>query len=358
MIALRDGGWNEKRGSCRGDSRIWDSWRIIFTRLPRLFPSRSEEGGRWTYNVLMAANPLDGYLIGVGTWAWGDKMMWGYGQGFYEQDLRDAYQTAISAGVRVFDTAETYGQGASERILGQFIREDSDRPFIASKFMPYPWRLSPKTLIKSLKASLARLKLDCLDLYQMHWPLPPLRVETWMEAMADAVQAGLIRNVGVSNYDAAQTRAAYERLQREGIRLVSNQVEYNLVNRKIERNGVKRVCEELGVRVIAYSPLAMGALTGKYTSDNPPSGGRGFLYNRRRLAKLNPLLRALRRIGEAHDGKTPSQVAINWTICKGALPIPGAKNGLQAQQNSDSATWRLSEGEVAELDDISGKLTE
>src|SRR5262249_6112696 len=138
------------------------------------------------------------------------------------------------------------------------------------KFMPLFWRLRKGQLSRALRGSLKRLKVSKLDLYQIHWPSLPLSVETWAEALADAVEAGLTRAVGVSNYDVDQMRRTHGVLAKRCIPLASNQVEYNLLDRSPERNGVFDACRELGVTLIAYSPLAMGMLTGKYTPENPP----------------------------------------------------------------------------------------
>jgi aryl-alcohol dehydrogenase-like predicted oxidoreductase len=303
--------------------------------------------------VLAQSSIFEGIEMGVGAWAWGDRLMWGYGRSYSLGDLRAAFESSLSAGIGLFDTAEAYGQGQSEAILGQFIKT-AERPVsVATKFMPFPWRLSRQALVNALKGSLRRLGVKQVMLYQVHMPLPPVNIETWMEAMADAVQAGMTRAVGVSNYDPDQTRRAYERLLREGIHLASNQMEYNLLNRKIEKNGLLKLCQELDVTLLAYSPLCMGVLTGKYTPENPPPGIRGGRFGRRYLEKVEPLLTVMKHIGSDHAAKTPAQVALNWTICKGTLPIPGAKTMRQAEQNAGALNWRLSEEEIARLDEVS-----
>jgi aryl-alcohol dehydrogenase-like predicted oxidoreductase len=226
---------------------------------------------------------------------------------------------------------------------------------VATKFLPYPWRLGKDTLRKALAGSLARLRLQQVALYQIHWPLPPTPIETWMDALADAVDAGLTRVVGVSNYDAEQMRRAHDALARRGVPLASNQVQYNLLHRDPERTGLLKLCHELGVTLIAYSPLAKGLLTGKYTPENPPAGLRGRTVRANTLARIQPLIGLLAEIGGRY-GKTPSQVALNWIICKGAVPIPGAKNARQAQENAAALGWRLTAGEVAALDAASDGL--
>jgi len=300
---------------------------------------------------------FEGHQMGIGAWAWGDRLVWGYGKGYSLADLREVFEISIRSGITFFDTAEVYGQGESENILGQFLETTQQKIFIATKFMPFPWRLNRQALINALKGSLKRLRVEQVDLYQIHQPLPPINIETWMEGMIEAVQRGMTRAVGVSNYDLDQMQRAFDRLIRDGIRLASNQVEYHLLNRKIEKSGLLQRANELGIKIIAYSPLAMGVLTGKYTPDSPPSGIRGARYNKKVLLKIQPLLNLLKEIGEQHY-KTPAQVALNWVICKGALPIPGAKTRSQAEQNAGAIHWRLSENEVALLDEISDQVTQ
>ncbi len=288
--------------------------------------------------------------LGIGTWAWGDTWFWQYGKGAYsDADISAAYQAALAHGINFFDTAEVYGRGRSERLLGQAAREAGRPVVIASKFFPFPWRLSKSRLLGALRHSLQRLGLEQLDLYQIHWAFPPVTIETWMDALADAVEAGLVKAVGVSNYDVAQTQRAHSALARRGIPLASNQVEYSLWQRKPEESGLLEVCRQLGVTVIAYSPLAQGLLTGKYTPAAPPPGVRARRYARA-LDKIQPLVGVLREVGAAHGDKTAAQVALNWTICKGTVPIPGAKNARQAADNAAALGWRLTPAEVEALD--------
>jgi aryl-alcohol dehydrogenase-like predicted oxidoreductase len=296
--------------------------------------------------------------LGLGVWQWGDTMMWGYGKSYSDADLQSVYEATLAAGVNFIDTAEMYGRGRSERLVGQFMRETKtrDQVVLATKFMPLPWRLSPGRLVHALRESLNRLGLSQVDLYQVHFPMPPLTVETWADALADAVEAGLTRAVGVSNFSPAQTIRAHATLAKRGLPLASNQVEYSLLDRKPETSGLVEVCRDLGVTIIAYSPIAKGMLTGKYTPDNVPPGMRSRMYNREYLGKIQPLIELLKEIGQAHDDKTPAQVSLNWLICKGTIPIPGAKNLRQAQENFGALGWKLTEYEVARLDEMSEKV--
>ena len=287
--------------------------------------------------------------MGLGTWAWGDRLVWGFGRGYGEPEVRAAYRASRASGVDFFDTAEVYGQGRSERILGRLVRDEGSPVFVATKFFPYPWRPYRGSLVRALRGSLKRLGVRSVDLYQVHWPFPPISIETWMNGMADAVELGLTRAVGVSNYSVRQMERAHAALARRGVPLASNQVEYSLLGREPERSGVLQACRELGVTLIAYSPLGMGLLTGKYGPGRPPP-----LTRRRRAAgllhRLAPLLDVLRQLGQAHGGKTPAQVALNWTMAKETLPIPGAKNERQAVENAGAVGWTLTPDQVAQLD--------
>jgi len=294
--------------------------------------------------------------LGVGTWQWGDRLMWGYAKTHTAADARAAFQASLDANLNLFDTAEAYGTGLSEKLLGTFLRESGQTCAVATKFMPLPWRAWKGALRGALRASLTRLGLEKVQLYQMHWPFPPVPIESWMEAMADAVQDGLIECVGVSNYSAEQTRRAHAALSMRGIPLAANQVSYSLLDRKVERSGLTALCRDLGISIIAYSPIAKGVLTGKYTPEHPPAGLRSRTYTRGFLEQVQPLIKLLRTLGEKYDGKTPSQVALNWVICKGAIAIPGAKNARQAQENAGALGWHLSEEDVDVLDRMSDEV--
>lgn len=294
--------------------------------------------------------------LGVGTWAWGDSLLWDYGKGRYtDADITAAYQVSLAHGINFFDTAESYGQGRSETLLGQFRQQSGWPVVVATKFMPLPWRFTRGELVRALRRSLQRLGMPAVDLYQMHWPFPPVPIETWMDAMAEAVEAGLVRAVGVSNYNHSQMERAYEALSRRGVALASNQVNYSLVNRKAETSGLLDLCRQLNVTLVAYSPLGKGLLTGKYTPDNPPPGLRRGLYRRERLAQIQPLTRLLQATGQERQ-RSAGQVALNWAICKGTVPIPGAKNARQAMDNAGALGWRLAADEVVQLDEVSIRL--
>lgn len=294
--------------------------------------------------------------MGLGAWAWGDRMFWDYGQGYSDTDIEEGFKISLENGVNLVDTAEIYGNGRSERLAGQFIKNTDKPVYVATKFFPLPWRWTKASVTRALRGSLEHLGLERVDLYQIHWPSPIVPIETYVEGLAAAHSLGLTRAVGVSNYDKNQMQRAYTVLSKYDLPLASNQVEYNLINRTVEKNGLLARCQELGVRLIAYSPLAQGLLTGKYSAETPPPGIRGRRYAGV-LKEMQPLIKLLTEIGQDYGGKSAAQIALNWCICKGTLPIPGAKNVRQAEMNAGAAGWRLTPEQVRALDEASDKVT-
>ncbi|KAF5198956.1 Pyridoxal reductase protein [Thalictrum thalictroides] len=298
--------------------------------------------------------------LGIGAWSWGDTSYWNN----FEWDDRKlkaaktAFDASIDSGITLIDTAEVYGAGFtgainSETLLGRFIKERKEKDptaevVVATKYAALPWRLGRKSVLSALKDSLSRLGLSSVDLYQLHWP-GIWGNEGYIDGLGDAVEQGLVKAVGVSNYSENRLRAAYKQLKSRGIQLASNQVNYSLIYRLPEENGVKATCDELGITLIAYSPIAQGALTGKYTPENPPTGPRGRIYTSDFLTKLQPLINRIKEIGQNYD-KTPTQVVLNWLVAQNnVVPIPGAKNAEQAKEFAGSLGWRLSTDEVNEL---------
>ena len=294
-------------------------------------------------------------VMGLGTWAWGDKATWGmnsYDRSYDLKTIGEAYARSVAAGITLLDTAEMYGKGESERIIGKLLAGDPahrSRIVVATKFMPFPWKVNlSAALMAALQASLRRLQMPWVHLYQIHGPISLRSHRAMAAALAAPHRAGLIKAVGVSNYSEREMRALHGELAKLGIPLATNQIEYSLLRTMPETNGLLHACRELGVVVLAYSPLAQGRLTGKYTASNPPPGSRQF--SDYPMREIEPVVAELRRVGERHGGKTPAQVALNWLICKGTVPIPGAKNAPQAEQNAGALGWRLSDDDVRALD--------
>jgi len=309
------------------------------------------------------AGGLEVSKVGIGAWSWGDSLFWGYDKNM-EEDAYLAYKTTREAGINLIDTAEVYGGvgndwGLSEKLCGKFDKryqdeEKGEGAVIASKFAVIPPRFTRDAVVSAVKKSNERLGVSCMDLYQLHWPGFIIDAALW-DGLADAADMGLVKSVGVSNYSAKRLREAHKALAARGVPLATNQVQYSLLHRNIERNGVKEACEDLGVNILAYSPLAQGLLTGRYSSTNLPKGPRANIM-KGRFSELDPLLVGLKEVGEAHGEKSRSQVALNWLIAKGTIPIPGARNAAQAGENAGAMGWELSGEEVEKLDALSLKL--
>jgi aryl-alcohol dehydrogenase-like predicted oxidoreductase len=298
--------------------------------------------------ISLGASALRVSPLGMGTNAWGFSRR-------ADPEKQPTLAAALEAGINFIDTAEVYNMGGSEKTLGRLLPKYRKEVVLATKFFPYPWRLAKSSLTAALHASLQRLGVPNVDLYILHFPVPPVPLETWVEALADVQQAGLAAAVGISNCGPEQTRRAQAVLARHAIPLASNQVEYSLLNRAAERNGLLDTCRELGVSLVAYRPLGYGLLTGKYKPEDLPAILHGRLIRRADLQRVSPLVGLLGRLAESH-GKTPAQVALNWIVCKGAVPIPGAKNPNQAAQNAGALGWRLEAAEVEALDRASENL--
>lgn len=308
-----------------------------------------------TTKQLGANGPLVSAL-GIGTWSWGDRLFWGYGDQYDEGDVASAFQASVTAGITLFDTAEIYGWGESERLLGKFSQASQHPVCLATKYGPVPWRLTEGAVLKAIQDSLDRLQVDVIDLYQVHWPFNFfMSTETLFKALATAVHQGLIKSVGVSNYSVNQMQSAHALLSDQGVSLAVNQVRYSLITRQVESQGLIAKARELDVTLLAYSPLAQGLLTGKYTPEQPPVGARTVdgRFKPEGLRKLSPVTRLLHQFAEAHE-KTMAQVALNWLIAQdGIIPIPGAKTAQQATENAGALGWSLTAAEITALEEAS-----
>jgi aryl-alcohol dehydrogenase-like predicted oxidoreductase len=295
--------------------------------------------------------------ICVGTWQWGSRVVWGYGRGYGEADVCACYSEARSAGVNFFDTAEIYGWGSSERLLGGCAKAGpSDRPVIATKFTPM-FRWSRGSLEKALRRSLSRLGVSNVDLYQVHQMDGLRNIQKWMDAMADMHEKGLVGAIGVSNHYPDAMAAAVDALSKRGLALASNQMHLSLLYRKHERNGLLKMCRDENIAFLAYMPFAWGVLAGKFSDENPPRGFiRHRVANRKLVERSGPLLKLMKDIAWKQEGRTVSQVALNWAIAKGAIPIAGVKTPKQAREDFGALKWSLSQPEVAELDAASDAI--
>lgn len=336
----------------------------------------------------VSAGPIDISALGCGTWSWGNRLLWDYDPS-QDDEIYDAYRAVRDAGVSVFDTADSYGtldlNGRAEILLGQFERRylsekveeketddnSQDAGFfsfltansksniveptpqqVATKFAPYPWRILRSNMVNAAQESLKRLEQDKLSLAQLHWSTAnyqPFQERALWEGIADVYDQGLCEAVGVSNYGPVQLQKIKAYLDERDVPLATAQIQYSLLTYKDCRD-MNESCDNANCRLISYSPLCLGLLTGKYNLDNLPRNGnpRRQLF-RELLPGAQDLLKTLEVIAKDVD-KSQSQVAINWAICKGTVPIPGARNLKQAEENLGAVGWSLSDAMVEELD--------
>jgi aryl-alcohol dehydrogenase-like predicted oxidoreductase len=284
--------------------------------------------------------------IGLGTWQFGSRE-WGYGSEYAGNEATTIVHRALDLGVNLIDTAEVYGLGRSESIVGRAIRGRRESVLLATKIFPIglPFMIGWRA-----RASARRLGVDRIDLYQQHWPSPLFTPRATMLRMRRLVQDGLVAHVGVSNHTLQAWQGCEEAL---GMPVLSNQVLFSLAHRDPERDLVPWA-QEKGRIVIAYSPLGQGALSGKYQDAAP----KNFRRMRRNFTaegrvRLAPVVAALREIGGRHDA-TPAQVALAWLIRKpNVVAIPGASSVHQLEENVAAADIELSDDDASRLDSLS-----
>jgi len=282
--------------------------------------------------------------IGLGCWQFGAKE-WGYGADYASGEAGRIVARALELGINVFDTAEIYAFGQSERILGRALDGHRSGAFVATKLLP----LLPVAplVVQRGRASRTRLGIDEIDLYQLHWPNPLVPLSQQLGGMRQLQHEGVINDVGVSNFSLDRWQAAERAL---GGPVISNQVQYSLVARKPDRDLVPWAGTHDRI-VMAYSPLAQGFLSGRYDETNVPGGVRLnnalFLPDNLRAAK--PLLDVVREVARRHDA-TASQAALAWVIRRrNVVAIPGASSVTQLEQNAAAADLELTDDEDAEL---------
>lgn len=284
--------------------------------------------------------------IGLGTWQFG-SLEWGYGPVYAGKVAGDIVRRALDLGVNLIDTAEVYGPWRSERIVGEAIRDRRDRVFLATKVFPIglPFMIGWRA-----RASARRLGVDCIDLYQQHWPNPLFPPRAVMPRMRRLVEQGRVAHVGVSNFALRDWQEAERAL---GGPVLSNQVRYSLVHREPERDLVPWA-QEKGRVVIAYSPLGQGLLSGKYQQAAPTNLRRGRReFSAESRARLEPLIAALGEVGARH-GATRAQVSLAWLIRKpNVVAIPGASSVMQLEENVAASEVELSDEEAHRLDSLS-----
>ena len=285
--------------------------------------------------------------LGVGTNRWA--------QGKNDEAVFQVFRSFVGTGVNFFDTAEVYSRGKSERLLGACLQRDHPPLVIASKFLPLPTRLTSRQFMNALEASLNRLGVQTLDLYYIHFPYTLLSIEKLMDLMAQAVEAGKIRAVGVSNFNAKQMHRAATRLARYHIPLAANQVRYSLVHRQPEKNGVLDLCRELNVALVAYRPLERGRLKSNKVPIASLSGSPSSTADKQKAASKERILQETLQAIAQQRRKSVSQVALNWLLRRDehVIPIPGTISPRHALENTDTLSWELSPTEFAAIDQAS-----
>ena len=282
--------------------------------------------------------------VGLGCWQFGSRE-WGYGKEYAEREAIAITHRALDLGINLIDTAEAYGFGRSERIVGQAIAERRGEAFVATKLFPV---LPIEPIIEQrARASARRLGVAELDLYQVHWPNPVVPLAWTMRGLAKLLRDGLVRHVGVSNFSLPQWKDAEASL---GAPVLSNQVQYSLAVRGPEQE-LLPWAQANDRLVIAYSPLAQGLLSGRYDGTNTPAGVRSgnALFLAENIERARPLLTALRDVAAAHGAK-PAQAALAWLIRRrNVVVIPGASSVGQLEANAEAADLDLTADEDARL---------
>ena len=296
--------------------------------------------------------------IGVGAWAMGGgdwAFSWGQQQ---DKNSIEAIHAALDAGINWIDTAAIYGHGHSEEVVGKAISGRANRPYIFTK-CGIVWdeqrqisrSLKADSIRREVEASLRRLKMDVIDLYQIHWPDPEPEIEEGWQTLAQLKKEGKVRNIGVSNFNVPQMKRAQKIAP-----ITSLQPPYNIVTSDIEGE-VLPFCRENSIGVIVYSPMKSGLLTGKMTRERiaklPPDDfrPRTVSFQEPLLTRNLGLVEVLRTIGDRH-GHTPGEVAIAWTLRDPVVTgaIVGMRSAQQAREIVRSAEFRLSNNEVLEIE--------
>ena len=296
--------------------------------------------------------------VGFGAWAIGGaEYDWGWGDQDDEQSIA-AIHRALELGVNWIDTAAQYGFGHSEQVVGRALEGVDQRPFVFTKGgQPEgPNRTTVQTLERdSLKreceASLRRLGVEAIDLYQIHWPIPDEEIEEGWTTLVELKEEGLVRHIGVSNFSVEQLRRAQAIAPVETL-----QPPYSLLDRDAEGE-ILPFCEREGIGVIVYSPMASGMLTGKMTRERieglPENDWRrrSERFQEPQLSKNLELVERLERVAERH-GVSPGAVAVAWTLRNPAVDgaITGYRRPDQVEPILAAADLQLSDEEAAELE--------
>lgn len=294
--------------------------------------------------------------VALGVWSWGSGMAGGdqvFGNHFSEAELKPVFEAAMQCGLNLWDTAAVYGEGSSERILGNFIKDvPREEVVISTKFTPQIASDSPEAMQEMLDGSKARLHTDIIDLYWIH---NPFDVEKWTPKLIPLAKSGQIRSIGLSNHNLSELKRANVILAAQGLKVSAVQNHFSLLHRSSERAGILEYCKENGITFYSYMVLEQGALSGFYDQAHPfPEGSaRAASYNHA-LTELESLINEMKGIAAAH-GATVAQVATAWAIAKGTLPIIGVTKVRHVEDAAKAATLELSQNEIRRMEDLAEK---
>ena len=303
--------------------------------------------------------------IGFGTWAWGNKLVWGYKPESDDILLKKTFFDAINGGLDLVDTADSYGTGSffgqSEKLIGSFLEELPKKKLnkitIATKLAPFPWRIGRRGLNHAFQESNKRLRGN-IKRVQLHWSTyryAPWQEEQLINGLGDLYEKGLIKEIGLSNTGPKRLNFLYQKLKERGIKINSIQIQFSLLTKpSIEDQKIKNICNEKNIEYLAYSPLALGILTippGK--SPQPSTLLRQKLFERI-LPNTKELRTLLSNIGQKYSA-SQAQVALNWVRSHGARPIVGIRNPLQAKDAISALKWSLTKKEKESLDSCRNK---
>ena len=298
--------------------------------------------------------------IGFGTWAWGNKLIWGYEAETDNILLKKTFFDAIDRGLDLIDTADSYGTGRlfgqSEKLLGDFLEELPKRKLkkvtIATKLAPFPWRIGRNGLTKAFQESNQRLRGN-MTRVQLHWSTfryAPWQEEQLLNGLGDLYEKGLIKEIGLSNTGPKRLNFLYQKMKERGIKIKSIQMQLSLLTKpSLEDESIKNICAKNEIEYLAYSPLGLGILTiPPNKSPNPKTFLRQKLFQRI-LPKTIELRTLIANIGKKYSA-SQAQVALNWVRSHGAKPIVGIRTPFQAKDASSALNWSLTKSEKESLD--------
>lgn len=289
--------------------------------------------------------------IALGAWSWGSGAVGGdqvFGNQLKKEDLKPVFDTAVSKGLTLWDTAYVYGMGASETILGEFVKnENRENIILSTKFTPQIADETSDAVQIMIDGSKERLHTDYIDIYWVH---NPFDVEKWTPKLIPLAKSGQIKHIGVSNHNLAEIKRANEILSAADLKISAVQNHYSLLHRSSEQAGILEYCKENKIIFFSYMVLEQGALTGNYNTSHPfPEGSeRAASYNAS-LSELETLVEEMKKIGGKYNAK-PAQIATAWAIAKGTLPIIGVTKTKQVEEAAEAMNITLTADEIQTLE--------